>query len=270
MPFARALAATPVPIAEGVGCDPAFAKVLGHRAWLEGEREVEAAQRILLKADSVLQYSCFVGQATAAGLAANMMFSDNVTSTTLFKGLPLSPFGPNPPPLGSFNGSELEAYLRLIAMGPPAGTGPGGNYLALNFGHKFAGGFYSTGGPCAAMAQVWRFVKCSDFNMDWFKTFEELAAADPRTQPWACNSAARNQAWADAMAGAFPVPSTPAASGGMDRTIHNNQKMFGANCSQSKPIPTGISVKRNGSDLKDHVCPSPGCYYDPSSSTCKP
>lgn len=240
-----ARAATPVPIAEGVGCDPQFARVLGERAWMEGERELEAAQRILLKADSVLQYSCFVGEATAAGLAFNTIFSDRKES------------------------GQSERYMSYIAMGPPAGTGPGGNYLNVNFGHNFAGGFFSSGGPCASMGAVWKFVKCSDFNMDWFKTFEELAAGDPRTMPWPCTSASRNQAWNDALVAAFPPPSTPAVPGGMDQVIHYNKRMFGGDCSDSQPIPTGFEVKYGGGTLKDHVCAAPGCYYDGSSS-CKP
>lgn len=231
-------------IAEGVGCDPEFAEVMGERAWMEGEREIETAQRILLKPDSILQYSCFVREAASAALAANTIFSDKKES------------------------GQLDRYLGYVAMSP-AGTGPGGTYLNSNFGHNFAGGFYGSGGPCANMAAVWQFVKCTDFNMDWFKTFEELAASDFRTEPWACNSAARNQAWADAMVAAFPPPATPAAPGGMDMLVHYNQWMFGADCANSRPIPTGITVMNGTTALQDHVCPSPGCYYD-GSSGCQP
>ncbi|MCC6598423.1 MAG: hypothetical protein IT559_06505 [Alphaproteobacteria bacterium] len=251
-------------IAEGPGCDPAFSTVMGDRAWLEGQREIEAAERIILKPDSILQYSCFVVEAAAAGAAANVMFSDNVTSPVLFKGgPPVSPFGPNPP-AGTLTGGELEEYLGYIAMGPPTGTGPGGTYLASNFGHNFAGGFFGAGGVCASMGAVWHFVKCKDFNKDWFKTFEELVAADPRSVPWACNSPARNQSWNDAMIGAFPPPATPAVAGGMDLTVHYNGIFFGGNCASSQPIPTGVSVMQGGAARADHVCPTPGCDYDGS------
>lgn len=224
-------------VAEGVGCDPEFAEVLGERAWMEGQREIETAERIILKPDSTLQYSCFVREAAAAALAMDTIFGDKKDSAL------------------------LDGYLGYIAMGP-GGDGPGGKYLDVNFGHEFAGGFFGSGGPCAQMAAVWHFVKCTDFNMDWFKTFEELAANDFREKPWACNSGARNTAWSDAMTAAFPPPATPAEPGGMDLVVHYNQLMFGADCANSRPIPTGIEVMRGGSASRDHVCPSPGCYYD--------
>ncbi|MEZ5813179.1 MAG: hypothetical protein R3E13_00390 [Alphaproteobacteria bacterium] len=55
------------------GCDPDFWNVLSARAEAEGQREMEAAQRLILKPDSTLQYSCFDGQLDALG--SSDMFS---------------------------------------------------------------------------------------------------------------------------------------------------------------------------------------------------
>lgn len=40
-------------------CDSEFWDVMGARATIEGQREIEMAERIILKPDSVLEYSCF-------------------------------------------------------------------------------------------------------------------------------------------------------------------------------------------------------------------
>lgn len=40
-------------------CDADYYDVLRARSYVEGKREMEVAQRIILKPDSVLEYSCF-------------------------------------------------------------------------------------------------------------------------------------------------------------------------------------------------------------------
>ena len=46
-------------VVPGSSCDVDVYKVLSDRAWMEGQREMEIAQKLILKPDSVLEYSCF-------------------------------------------------------------------------------------------------------------------------------------------------------------------------------------------------------------------
>ncbi|HRQ60324.1 MAG TPA: hypothetical protein PLO23_02230, partial [Alphaproteobacteria bacterium] len=40
-------------------CDITVQNQMKQQGWLEGQRELEMAQRLILKPDSVLEYSCF-------------------------------------------------------------------------------------------------------------------------------------------------------------------------------------------------------------------
>ena len=53
-------------------CDSEFYDVMSNRAWLESSREMEVAQTLINKPDSVLEYTCFdeiLKKTGAAGFA---------------------------------------------------------------------------------------------------------------------------------------------------------------------------------------------------------
>ena len=231
VPQAQPPAATAV---DPGGCDPEFMGVMESRAWLEGQREVEIAERLILKPDSVLEYSCFDTRINE--MASNSVFQDSVST----------------------------------ALGNIVGT-PAATYINTNFGHGFAGGTYSGAAPpaCGAMNAVWSFLKCQDFDIGMFLTFQELAASggDPRDVPVPCpNAGARSTLWNNMITAANPPPATPAAVGGMDDTVTFNPMVMGGACSGGA-IETGVIVQRPGGDISDAVCATPGCYYNGSGCT---
>lgn len=271
---AFAVAVPPIEISPG--CDPDFYDAVSARAEMEAEREFEAAGRLLLKPDSVLQYSCFDAQVTALGLAANTMFSDRTTAPlftihpTTGPNIPpaipvvLGPNGPNPP------GGDiaLDTMLSGLVKVPMA------SYLSENFNNSFAGGLYSTGGLCASMGAVWKFLKCQDFDKDLFIALKDMPGTDPRripsSLPYACDAAVRKTKWDARIARAFPVPATPTALGGIDLAVDYNRSIYTGTCSSATPIPTGVQVAKGASPYDDAVCSIPGCYYDESGSgSCK-
>ncbi|MEZ5918953.1 MAG: hypothetical protein R3D66_03235 [Alphaproteobacteria bacterium] len=271
-------AATNIP----ASCDPQFYTVLSARSWLEGKREMEAAQFFLLKADSVLEYSCFDEEMRWLGRVADTMFSDNMTSTALFNNPALSfspqdsfqptitsPTGPNPP--GGMSNRTLDDMLQLLILDVMNA------YISNNFGHTLGGGVIpDSTGFCDDMNYVWRAMKCSNFQTNYFVTFAELEASDPRQQPAACNEPNRATKWQNIGRAAFPDPATPYANGGMDALVtYNTMIMTDPGTCTHAPIPTGIIIDEDGTSgpqaaHEDKVCPTPGCYYDHTANDCKP
>ncbi len=221
-----------VGIIENPGCDPDFMTVVEDRAWMEGQREVEMAERLILKPDSVLEYSCF-----------NELVNELAVAGSVFSDSP-----------------SLNASFEQIVYTPLA------EYIDQNFAHTFAGGTYTGAAtaPCAAMNAVWDFSRCSDFNIDYFQTFQELAASDPRTVPEPCDSAARNDRWADAIALTTFPPAVPAVPGGADGLQSYNTLITAGSCTGT-PIETGVTVARGSGEYNDAVCPNPYCSYNGAS-----
>ena len=132
------------------GCDIEFYNQLKGAAKLKGSREMEAAQAIILKPDSVLHYSCFLQQANS--LRQELPFKKSM------KGM-------------------SEAVIK-----------PFDKYLD-NYAHNMDGGLIApppnAGGPCNVMGMIWHTAKCNDFDPALFAPFNE-AGADMRTFPQSC------------------------------------------------------------------------------------
>ena len=75
-------------------CDADFMAVLEARATLEGQREIEMAQTILAKPDSVLEYTCFARELRRYKAISNRLFSNNNTSNRIFN-FPPKNYDPN-------------------------------------------------------------------------------------------------------------------------------------------------------------------------------
>lgn len=214
-------------------CDEGFNNVLNSRAWLETQREMEAAQKFILKPDSVLEYSCF----------NNILerVSDR-TATAQF----LAP---------SRAGIESTVLSPLTV------------HLGSNFSHTLGGGLAgaSPGGTCAAMYAIWDLLKCQDFDKADFRFFSDIGADDRRSLPVACPDAGRTAKWAAQLAAAYPAPVPAAApgSGKMDAEKTYLDRLDPETCDSFPPVYTGIRVIGNaGSAYDDAVCVAPGCYYD--------
>lgn len=265
--------------------------VVEARAWMEGQREVEIAERLILKPDSVLEYSCFDDLLNKLGVGANTMFSDNIFSTALFTLHPataprpaiggvtpqtplnLGPNYANPPvsPRQLFQ-TGLDSDLSQVVYDPMF------QFLVQSFAHVYAGGTYTSASAgsssaCNPMQAVWDFVKCQDFDKNLFRTFQQMALLDPRDMPTPCGDPNHSTNWINMMTAAYPPPASPTSPGGID-IIPTSAKMYNpvlsnlSGCSAAGPVPTGIQVTAGGSTYPDAVCPVPGCYYGGSGGSC--
>ena len=243
-------------------CDPLYYESLSARAWLEAQREITQNQNLILKPDSVLEYTCFDRLVRELADHADEMFSE----TSRYSG----PLGANSMDnaLQSLVGTSLQTYLSnnfassSFLAGHPAGTGLDHVPVAV------------TGGPaysCDRMARVWQAAKCINFitnaTTDGFFTFEEYAntATDKRVLPTICTSIQTN--WGDNLHTA--LTSGPWTNDPLQTYFTQTEPVncAGGNCPcTGNPIPTGIQVVRTGYNVNEYpekVCLQPGCHYHP-------
>lgn len=239
-------------------CDPDYMDVLNARSYLEGKREYEQAQRIILKPDSVLEYSCFHIDADVLG-NWGATFSENGIVNA-----------PNPPEFDTginIFGGSLDAALALVVEQSLVG-------FLNSFDHIYGGGTFTipppSGSGCNPMNIVWYASKCANFDPNWWVRFDNLAIADIRTLPEPCAFLGldpdRSTNVTGALAAAYPAPNTPAASGGMDLLNAFLTETTGA-CSGAgnNPIETGVIITMTGgSTVNGAVCVKPKCHYNGS------
>lgn len=234
-------------------CDPDFLDVMEARAWMEGKREMEVAQKFILKPDSVLEYSCYDLRVPPVGIAADDLFSDNIKKSSGMYDTP-----PPNPPGGALTNQRLDDALKIHSLQPMAAH-------LQNYSHAFGGGSV-TGitSTCDAMYAVWNFLKCQNFDIADFRSFQDLVNEDPRTLPAACEDNGRSEKWSLALAASAPPPAIPPVSGGMESVVNYFELLDPAKCSGLKPILTGVMVIGPGSVplYEEAVCSAPGCYYD--------
>lgn len=269
-------------------CDIAVQSQMKQQAWLEGQREMEIAQRLILKPDSVLEYSCFKNEANHWGSTA-----------------------------GTFSGSLSNAVNNLVLNALSA-------YLT-NFGHLFLGGTYKqeyvcqqyssrddciagqgsgntsvcdqcngsfgTGGgtasgsgsssTCSPQQMVWFLAKCT--NVDWQKDssgdlsyqfpLTKLVNKDIRDMPQTCPADpknARNQLLNTVLP---DLAEFPDATKNPPLGVDNASRITGTSSGKlyktllescGQPVKTGFKVmplKVGGQVYDDAVCITPGCSY---------
>jgi len=143
-------------------CDIDIMDLMKINAGKSGRREVEIAQRIILKPDSVLEYNCFDDILKKADMFNTESRSSHILNT----------------------GGAYTAYVDG------------------NFGTIYNSGYQASRSGCSVMDAVWAALKCNNFiskpySEDHFFTFDELAGFDPREKPLACNDSERNARWAE-------------------------------------------------------------------------
>ncbi len=260
-------------------CDNLYYESLSARAWLEAQREITQNQNLILKPDSVFEYTCFDRLARELSYHANSMLSE----TTAY-GTPLGTSSMDNA-LQQLVGDSLREYINGN-FGSKTGVGGGYNMLA---GHPAATGISHTianmtaGSPaasnysCDIMSRVWHAAKCINFisnaTTDGFFTFQEYAASavDKRHLPTVCS--AINTNWTTNLSVALstgPWTNDPVQTY-LDQTVAPSCGSAGCSCSGS-PIPTGVQVIRTGYDhnnYEEHVCLQPGCRFDPDTNDCR-
>ena len=245
-------------------CDSLYYESLSARAWLEAQREITQNQNLILKPDSVFEYTCFDGHLRELADHAAQMLSE-----TSQYGQPLDTNSMDQA-LQNLVGTSLAAYVsnnfapHSLLAGHPAATGIDHTIQAIPGGNPA----YS----CDIMSRVWQAAKCINFvsnsEFDGFFTFEEYAdplSVDKRHLPTACTSITAN--WNTNIATALTTG--PWSNDPVDTyfLLSEPQNCGGGTCPcTGDPIPTGVFVIRSGyqnNEYQEHVCLQPGCRYYP-------
>jgi len=244
-------------------CDSLYYESLSARAWLEAQREITQNQNLILKPDSVLEYTCFDMYLRELADHAGGMLSE----TTLF-GAPLSPISMDLA-LNDLVGTALISYIATNYTHTSLGGHPAGAAID-HMPAPITGGTYN----CDIMARVWQAAKCINFITnpaeDGFYTFEEYSTqADKRYLPIRCVPPVSGQFLTNINVALNPAttPWTP------DPLITYASEIDPSNCSLLSPIPTGIKVTRpviTPLSFDEHICLPPGCRYDPVIGNCTP
>lgn len=237
-------------------CDPDYLDVLNARSYLEGKREMEQAQRIILKPDSVLEYSCFNEDIIFSSVQGGRFSAFGMRSDA-----PPEFDGTMPPQrvLPNSLGNSLTFVVETALVG-----------FLYSFSHIYGGGSLplvaSPANTCGAMNVVWEASKCTNFNPNWWVTFEDLDSIDIRTFPIPCNESGRGANIAAALAAAYPAAVTPATNGGIDMLDPYVQELTGTCTAPGNAhIQTGISaIYEDGTIQDESVCVQPGCYFNGS------
>lgn len=244
-------------------CDADFMNQIYGNVFLESQRETISAEAIMLKPDSVMEYTCFDQQASLVAVIAPLSFS--------------FPTGALP---GLIRGMVLEGLLT---------------YIDENFWHVFLGGaaagldttitnVVTLGGyDCPLMKEVHMVAKCSDFGLEApFMRFEELISFEPRQLPRACTTGTKITPELIALSknegGFFVYLEEINTYLSKMRPAVTNQSITQARCENQKPIPTGVLIfnVEMGTDIlgrpveiagskytyEDKVCSNPACSFD--------
>jgi len=280
---------------ENDSCDGDFMNQIYARSYLEANREIMISALLVRKPDSVLEYTCFDGQVKRTAETAGLIFSE----TNLWLGSGGGSYSSVSTPDGSdidINVYTADTYLdvslnRLVMQGMSS-------FVNSNFDHEFLGGSAgissdvkaSVGAAslaCSNMRDVYELAKCKNINpATFFMTFEDIVAADPR------DSLPSGQLQCGGInpitSAAIAVANNDGGTYALKDNIVTYSDMFIPSSSGTcaEPVPTGVMVKQekfsygttgtvtlvSTRQYAEYVCPTPGCYYEPSGSsvgTCK-
>ncbi len=276
--FGVAMSLSAVALAQTAPCDPQYMDALESRAYLEAQREISMNQNLILKPDSVFEYTCF--DRIMGTVARSQSDRGNFSESNRWGEIP------------NHDARSLDrAFDAVVTKALTA-------YINTNFGHTFLGGRASIDGnptqnvasmpdsvrySCDRMLAVWNAARCMNFfdqTQDRFHDFQYLTSSDPRRLPSVCpnngitsewiNRAFNNEANRYVLSPENPMDNTPYTSDPMASHLSRiNPVGVAPATSCAAPIPTGVVVFRQGGSpeyYNEKVCPNPGCYYVPSGS----
>lgn len=278
-------------------CDANFMNQIYAKAFLEAERETVITNTLILKPDSVLEYSCFDQRVAAVAEDAGPIFSESDRWSTatipINGGLSVSTAGPssNVPDVDidvNMGNTRLDGSVERLVLEALVEYANGsfsydflGN-TATGDNNTFSASVAGVSGVCDFMFNMYHISKCDDFALNApFMHFEagfgamNLASTDPRTIPASCPSThaitsavidvAQNQSW------------NYASFDPVDPLLTLTNPSDGSTCETADPIPTGVMVTyvQYGVDpagnpivttpeyiYEDKVCPNPACYFE--------
>lgn len=273
--FGIAMSLSAVALAQTAPCDPQYMDALESRAYLEAQREIAMNQNLIVKPDSVFEYSCF--DRIMGTVARAPTDRGNFSESNRWGEIP------------NHDAQSLDrAFDAVVTSALRA-------YINTNFSHTFLGGRSTedytpqnvVGSPgtysCDRMLAVWNAARCMNFfdrTDDRFHDFQYLTSNDPRQLPSACpnngittewiNRAFNNEANRYVLQTENPMDNTPYDQDPMASHLDRINPVGTAPANScADPIPTGVVVFRQGGSpeyYNEKVCPNPGCYYVPSGS----
>jgi hypothetical protein len=256
---------------ESRACDSFVLQSHGHAAWMGAQRDIEFSEEILLKPDSVLQYSCFVGKNSQPILTAGLpkYIGDNfgkayargslcVDMAKIWHSLKCR----------DFNRKHFMTYEALTTIDPrvsyiqcdtPVRSGPSGRQSALPIEgpHRWAG----------AIAPIRTLQKGqgSIIPVSMAMPSLEKSVTPPKNLGVLVQDRARQpRRWGREITHAYPPPGTPPINGAADAVVTYNKKMYAhaGRCSDAKPVSTGIKMTTQNRNFDDAVCSIPGCVFN--------
>lgn len=246
-------------------CNANYYSVLEAKGYLEGKRELERAQRIILKPDSVLEYSCFYQNfQLPGGIGFIGEWGATFSENGLLPEITVPEFNGNPLYISA---DSLDKALSNTVFQSLV------EYLD-NFDHIYGGGTFSApviGTTCNPMNIVWHASKCENFDKNFWVENALLAGYDIRTLPEPCTAfdPGRGTRIAAALAAAYPPPATLTILDPITNIYKNELDASSCSGVGNTPVKTGIVSDFNGTSIEDAICIKPGCYYTGTGGTCQ-
>lgn len=224
------LAVSAGPPLPGTGCDSDFMDVLEVHAWMQGKQDLESAQELLTRPNSILEISCFE---VAANLIGN--YSD-----VRFPGLMLSPT------ISVLVNSSLRNYFNNFTLTDTSAP------------------------VCTWMRDVWQTAKCVNIDRNKFWTLADMQARDPRMNFQACNPNQRNLWQAAVPAAYPVPASPPASGGMERMVSHLNiLAPTTCNNTVAIETGLMVKYVTSQTPFVEKTCLAPGCWYNNASRQCE-
>ena len=235
-------------------CDADLLNSMDQRAWMEAQREVSQNNHIIVKPDSVLEYSCFdkhLGHLIwGANQSVKLLSMDNRWG---------SPPGDTEDALEPVYDSYKE-------------------YQEDNYDHDYLSGAVSDGESpidslssaeygCDIMNQVWEQAKCKGHKLS--VGFDGL---DKNLDGFGGSCSGTSSQWNDA----YNESTGPNVDWDREAVVtlfdrfDNGSNDCGNSLTPPARIETGVRVENieGVSDYDETICLIPGCYWNPTSSNC--
>lgn len=270
---------------EGRGCDSFVWYAHGHAAWMGAQRDIEFSEEILLKPDSILQYSCFNGKNPLPILTEGLpqYIKDNfgnayangelcVNMAKIWHSLKCR----------DFNKKHFMTYEDLTTFDPrvsyyqcetPVRSGPAPRWGALQTPEqkKFVdiAPYPPNTGKWAASFKMTPEIKISQSLL-----LPAAAIITPSKKNILQNNlmvrvqenSPSPRRWGRSITHAYPPPGTPPINGAADAVVTYNKQMYASSgkCSDAFPVVTGVPMVAQNRDFPDVSCSVPGCFFNGS------
>ncbi len=272
-------------------CDADYMNTILTQSWLAGQYDTLLNQTLIVKPDSVFEYTCFhqflgyTADAIAPLFSESQHWEEFEVDIGTLRGSRMITTG-FAREEGSMANALTEAIIPSLSQ-----------YLQGNFPHTYLGGTADIDGEapfiggasytCDHMAFVWHIAKCTNFHPPWLPEMglgnlyeiENFVDFDPRLYPQECNNSQVTQELINISNNeelAFYTIDIPVPEG-----YDSYQVLRDTSCT-SPPIPTGITYDRENPVVEnglvvaterfvfqEYVCPNQGCHYNPDSGACE-